>query len=198
VLPTLPPPTQSITPVVPRTGLGLNPGFMNPEAFYNTFDPAQSRYNWGASGYQVGPTFDARAYNQAYGDETPWGLQQIAQPLTGAQIADIAAGRPYVAGPVAAKATRREAYNPASMVTPNAQNVYQLPVINAPVAPGTVAPPTTTMSPATQAQQTEIVRQLGPDWMTRQQQAAASGDWATYNQIQQVVNSIINPYVEQP
>jgi hypothetical protein len=84
------------------------------------------------------------------------------------------------------------------MATPGAGNVYQLPVIGAPVAPGTVTPPTTTMAPATVAQQTEIVRQLGPDWMQRQQAAAAAGDWATYNQIQQVVNSIINPYVEQP
>jgi hypothetical protein len=84
------------------------------------------------------------------------------------------------------------------MVEPNAQNTYQLPVIGAPVAPGNFTPPTSTVSPATQAQQTEIVRQLGANWMQRQQQAAAAGDWATYNQIQQVVNSIINPIVEQP
>jgi hypothetical protein len=171
---------------------------MAPEAFYNTNNAAQSRFNWGGGGYQVGPTFDAQAYNQAYASDTPWGLQQIATPLTGAQIADILAGRDYVAGPVAAPATRRQAYNPASMVTPNAQNTYQLPTVGGPVAPGDFTPPTSTVSPATQAQQAEIVKQLGADWMTRQQRAAAAGDWATYNQIQQVVNSIINPIVEQP
>ena len=170
---------------------------MNPEDFYNTFDPAQSKFNWGASGYQVGPTFDAKAYNQAYASATPWGLQQVAKPLTGAQISDIAAGRPYTAGPVAPSATRREAYNPASMVTPSAKNTYQLPQVGGAISPSTTTPPASTVSPATQAQQAQIVKQLGADWMTRQQAAAAAGDWATYNQIQQVVNSIINPYVEQ-
>jgi hypothetical protein len=171
---------------------------MAPEDFYNTTNAAQSKFNWGGGGYQVGPAFDAQAYNQAYASDTPWGLQQIATPLTGAQIADILAGREPVAGPIAAPATRREAYNPASMVAPNAQNTYQLPKVGGAIAPGTPTTPTTTMSPATQAQQTEIVRQLGADWMARQQQAAAVGDWATYNQIQQVVNSIINPTYEQP
>jgi hypothetical protein len=111
-------------------------------------------------------------------------------------MADIVAGRPYVAGPVAAQATRREAYNPASMA--GGQNVYQVPRLGAGSQGTTPTTPTSTMTPATVAQQTEIVRQLGPDWMSRQQQAAAVGDWATYNQIQQVVNSIINPTYEQP
>jgi hypothetical protein len=84
------------------------------------------------------------------------------------------------------------------MVTPNANNTYQLPTVaNGAIAP-TTNTPTATMSPATQAQQAEIVKQLGSDWMTRQQRAAAMGDWATYNQIQQVVNSIVNPTYDQP
>jgi hypothetical protein len=84
------------------------------------------------------------------------------------------------------------------MVTPNANNVYQLPQI---AAAGAVAPggstPSTPTNPATVAQQAEIVRQLGSDWMTRQQRAAAIGDWETYNQIQQTVNSIINPVIDR-
>jgi hypothetical protein len=192
--PTLPPTLPPTQP--PRTGLGLNPGYINPSDFYNTYDPAQSKYNWNAKGYQVGPTFDDVAYNQAYGPETPWGLQQLAEPLTGQQIADLIAGKNVPTRQIQA-ATRRQAYNPASMVTPNASNTYQLPTIP---AAGAIAPTTQPVStnPTTVAQQAEIVRQLGSDWMERQQRAAAVGDWATYNDIQRVVNSIINPVIDMP
>jgi hypothetical protein len=173
----------------------LNPGFINPSDFYNTTDVAQSKYNWGSHGYQVGPNFDDIAYNQAYGSDQPWGLQQLAKPLTGSQIADLIAGK-NVPQEAIAKASRRQAYNPASMVTPNANNTYQLPTIQ---AAGAIAPTTapTSISPTSQAQQAEIVKQLGSNWMERQQRAAAIGDWETYNQIQQTVNSIINPVIDR-
>jgi hypothetical protein len=178
--------------------VGLNAGYIKPSNFYNTYDDAQAKFNWGSHGYQVGPVFNDQQWNAAYGEDTPWGLQQLAKPLTGAQIADLIAGKNVPSFNVQA-ASRRQAYDPSSMVTPNANNTYQLPTIpsSGAVAPGG-STPTATMSPATIAQQTEIVRQLGSDWMDRQQRAAAMGDWQTYNQIQQVVNSIINPVIDQP
>jgi hypothetical protein len=168
---------------------------MAPQDFYNTYDPAQAKFNWGGGGFQTGPVFDPVAYNQAYASDTPWGLQQMARPLTAAQMADIVAGRPYVAGPIAAQATRREAYNPASMA--GGQNVYQVPRLGAGSQGTTTTTPVGTTTPVNTAQQALIVKQLGADWMQRQQAAAAAGDWATYNQIQSIVNSIINPIVEQ-
>jgi len=175
--------------------LGLNPGYIKPEAFYNTYNAAQSKYNWGSHGYQVGPKFDARSYNEAYGSETPWGLQQIAEPLTGAQINDIIMGRDLVAGPVVPNATRREAYNPASMITPDATNTYQLPTL----ATTTFQPFTASKSNQnTIANNPEIVRQLGSDWFDRQQTAASIGDWITYSAIQRVVDAIVNPVRDLP
>jgi hypothetical protein len=179
---------------VTQNGLGLNPGWIAPENFYNTYDPAQSKYNWGTHGYQTGPKFDARGYNQAYGNETPWGLQQMAVPLSGQQIADIVAGRDLAAGPVVPNANRRDAYNAASMVTPNATNTYQLPL---PTPRATTPTTPTSTNPANTAQQAEISRQLGANWFNRQQAAAAAGDWETYNDIQQKVNAIINPVIDR-
>jgi hypothetical protein len=184
-----------VTPPLTQNGKGLNPGYIAPEAFYNTYNNVQSKYNWGSKGFQTGPKFDARGYNQAYGSETPWGLQQMAQPLSGSQIADIIAGRDLAAGPVVPNANRRDAYNPASMITPDATNTYQLPTIAQRAPTSAVAPVST--NPADTAQQAEISRQLGANWFNRQQAAAAAGDWETYNDIQQKVNAIINPVVDR-
>jgi hypothetical protein len=163
----------------PTTGLGLNPGFINPTPFYNTTSPTQSKFNWGAKGYQVGPTFDPVAYNQAPGSDQPWGLQQLGRSLTTEQISDIIAGRPVrsVSGPVPAQATRTQAYNPASMITPSATNVYQLPVA-----------PTSTFSTGTsQAQANQALRdQLAYD----QQLALSSGNNDLYWQIQAKLDAL--------
>ena len=197
--PTLPPTLRPTLPPTqpPQRGVGLNPGYIDPSNFYNTYDAAQSKFNWGGHGYQVGPVFNDQQWNAAYGEDTPWGLQQLAKPLTGAQIADLIAGKNVPSFNVQS-AQRRQAYDPASMATPNANNTYQLPTIPASgsVAPGSSTTPVSTMSPTTVAQQAEIVKQLGADWMSRQQKAAAIGDWGTYNQIQATVNSIINPQQE--
>ena len=94
---------------------------------------------------------------------------------------------------MAAPATRAQAYNPASMITPNATNVYQLPTITAPVAP------TTAVAPVTQdPRYDEVAKKLGANWFNRQQAAAAAGDWETYNLITQQVNAILNPVIDQP
>jgi hypothetical protein len=159
-------------------GRGLNPGWIAPTPFYNTTDVAQSKFNWGMKGYQEGPRFNAQAYNQAPGSATPWGLQQLARPLTQAQIADIIAGRPISATPTVAPATRAQAYNPASMVTPNANNVYQLPVI-----------PTTTFSSGgvSPVKPNDTVRaQLAYD----QQIALSMGDNDLYWQIQAKLDAL--------
>jgi hypothetical protein len=152
-------------------GRGLNPGWIAPTPFYNTTDVAQSKFNWGMKGYQEGPRFNAQAYNQAPGSATPWGLQQLAKPLTQAQIADIIAGRPISATPTVAPATRAQAYNPASMVTPNANNVFQLPTVRAPVSSNTTA---------VSAAPTALEQQLAYD----QQLALAQGNDALYWDIQ--------------
>ena len=172
-------------------GRGLNPGYIAPTPFYNTTDVAQSKFNWGMKGYQEGPTFNAQAYNQAPGAATPYGLQQLARPLTQAQIADIIAGRP-IRQETVAPATRTQAYNPASMIAPTANNVYQLPTVTAPVAPATITAPTA-VSPIN----AEINRQLGSNWFNRQQAAAAAGDWETYYAIQRQVDAILNPVIDR-
>jgi hypothetical protein len=176
----------------------LNAGYIKPSNFYNTTDNAQSKFNWGSHGYQVGPVFNDQQWNAAYGENTPWGLQQLAKPLTGQQISDLIAGKNVPSFSVQA-ATRREAYNPASMTTPDAKNTYQLPTIAAAgaIAPGSSTPTTPSTNPATVAQQAEIVKQLGSDWKERQQRAAATGDWATYNDISQKVSSILNPVIDR-
>lgn len=93
---------------------GLNPGFMNPTPFYNTFDDAQSKFSWGARAFQPGPTFDANLYNAAPAPQTPWGAQQIAQPLSPEQFARAAQGLPVAQQPVQAAQRVR----PAGPVAP--------------------------------------------------------------------------------
>jgi hypothetical protein len=144
-------------------------------------------------GYQVGPKFDPVAYNQAPGSATPYGLQQLARPLTSAQIADLIAGRPMSQQPVAAPATRTQAYNPASMIQPNATNTYQLPTVTAPIVPTAL----TTTPVSTDQRYAEVTRQLGANWFNRQQAAAAAGDYETYYAIQRQVDAILNPTVVQ-
>ena len=123
-------PPPYVAPTFTRSGgQGLNPGLMAPTPFYQTYNPAQSQFSWGPHGYQTGTAFNAQAYNQAPASATPYGLQQLGVPLTAEQIADILAGRASAPGPIAPMATRTQDYNPASMITPNATNVYQLPVI---------------------------------------------------------------------
>ena len=60
---------------------GLNPGFINPQPFYQTTSPVQSRYNWSQQRpYQPGPVFDQALYNQVPAPAQPFGLQQMFTP----------------------------------------------------------------------------------------------------------------------
>ena len=164
----------------------MNPGWIDPTQFYNTTDPAQSQFFWGQHGYQEGPTFNAQAYNQAEASNTAWGLQQLAQPLTTAQIDDIIAGRP-ISYPIAPQPinTRVEQYNPASMVTPNNTNVYQLPTL--PVAP------TANTQVSANTDTDRIMSILGNDVFQRQQTALENNDMTTYWTLQGQMDAILNP-----
>jgi len=105
-------PTTPVTPTTPTTPVnpaniarvnpmsGLNPGFMNPTPFYNTTSPVQSQFSWGARAFQPGPTFDSKLYNQAPAPETPWGIQNIAQPLTAQEYTRAYQGQPIVRPPL--------------------------------------------------------------------------------------------------
>jgi hypothetical protein len=76
---------------------GLNPGFVQPTAFYQTFSPVQSRYYYGAHPYQPGPRFDQTLYNTVPGaPQTPFGLQQMYTPTDLNQYLS-----QFTAGPVA-------------------------------------------------------------------------------------------------
>ena len=88
---------------------GLNPGWIAPTPFYNTTSPAQSQFYWGAHPFQTGPTFNAQLYNQSSAaPKTPWGIQNIAQPLTPQEVTRAYQGQPIVRPPLPV-ATRYEA-----------------------------------------------------------------------------------------
>jgi hypothetical protein len=180
-----------VTP--PQTGLGLNAGLIRARPFYNTTNDAQSKFYWGNHGYQTGTTFNPSLWNQAEAPMTPWGAQSANTAMTPAEMASLVAGNFQARGPVA-PATRREAYNPASMVEASQANTYQLPTYKTPTAP--IIPTNTSQS--NNAQFNQVASVLGSDWLARQQAAANAGDWYTYNQIQAQVNQILNPTYEQP
>lgn len=72
---------------------GLNPGFIQPTAFYHTTSPAQAQYYWGPHGFQSGSKFNQQQWNQAPAPETPWGIQNIAKPMTPEEYAAAYQGR---------------------------------------------------------------------------------------------------------
>jgi hypothetical protein len=185
------PPPPPVPPVSLQTGLGLNAGLIRAQPFYNTTNDAQSKFYWGNHGYQTGSTFNPSLWNQAAAPNTPWGAQSANTAMTPAEMQSLIAGNFQARGPVA-PATRREAYNPASMVEASQANTYQLPVL----AKSQSAPTTTTTT--NNAQFNQVASVLGTDWLSRQQAAANAGDWFTYNQIQAQVNQILNPTYDQP
>jgi hypothetical protein len=162
--------------------LGLNPGWIRPTDFYNTTNDAQSKFNWGGHGYQTGPDYNDVAWNQAYGSETPWGVQQLAKPLTGQQIADLIAGK-NVPEEAITRATRRYAYDAASMATPSAANTYQLPVM-ANSSFFNTGSSGNTANYTNNAQYNQVASVLGADLARQQQLALAQGDTATVQRIQ--------------
>jgi hypothetical protein len=173
----------------PVFGGGLNPGYIQPTPFYNTTNDAQSKYFWGQHGYQYGPTFDAKQYNQVAAPATPWGAQSVAEPLTGAQLNDYIQGKAIVSGPVR-PATRVEQYVPDTRTPPSYGQVQMNPVYNN-------TQTTNNTGGVTDIQYAQIVEKLGPNWASDLQVAAQNGNWDEYNRIQQLVNSILNPVIER-
>ena len=107
---------------------GLNPGFIEPQAFYQTTRPEQAQYSWGSKPYQPlneGDAFSPEMYNQAYAPETPWGIQQMASALTPQELQALLSGQAYQPQDFGV-ATRREAYTPVTG-TPSASGQILLP-----------------------------------------------------------------------
>jgi len=76
---------------------GLNPGFVQPTAFYRTTSPIQSKFYWGQHPYQPGPTFNQTLYNTVPGaPQQPFGLQHMYTPTDLNQYLN-----QFTAGPVA-------------------------------------------------------------------------------------------------
>ena len=143
--------------------------------------------------FQTGPTFNDTLYNtNPNAPDTPYGLQQIARPLTMAEINDMILGKTSTT-PKVAPATRRVPITDANRNVMNYDysKVGQLSPITAPIAPTQLTPSTTSPINA------EIARQLGSNWFNRQQAAAAAGDWETYYSIQRQVDAIINPVIDR-
>jgi hypothetical protein len=120
----LPPVTQSptITNIVPQSGEMINPGFIQAQPFYNTTNAAQSKFFWGGHGPQFisnnpAQPFNAQAYNQAAAPNTPWGLGQIAAPLSPEEVEQAIAGT-YKQRAGTPAATRLEAYKPNNIPVP--------------------------------------------------------------------------------
>jgi len=110
-----------------QTYYGLNPGWIQPVAQYQTTSPIQSQFFWGAKPFQVGPTFNTALAGHGIGaPATPWGLQQMYSQLTPEQTA--ALFRPAAQGAA-----------PQQFATPvaptNTVPVNTVPVNTTPVAP---------------------------------------------------------------
>jgi hypothetical protein len=198
VITTPPPVVQTPQPVAQpmRSGEMINPGFIQPTAFYNTTNPAQSKFFWGGHGPQFGTNqFNAQAYNQVAAPNTPWGLGQVQAPLSPDDMKNIIAGT-YRAPQGTAPATRAEAYKPSEF----AATQYGQVRVGGPVNPaGTTTTPsgsTATKDLYTADQKTAISAQLGSDWQARLDKAALNGDYATIVDIQNRINSILNPVQE--
>ena len=179
----------------------INPGYIQPRAFYNTTNDAQSRFYWGNHGPQfvsgnAAQPFDARAYNQVAAPNTPWGLGQVAAPMSPADMEAIMAGT-YSAPRGTPPATRAEAYAPNPYAVPEYGQVQLKNYVNQPVAPGTTTS-TRTSSLYTAEQKSAIAQALGKDWQTRLDNAALNGDYVTIAAIQNQIASVLNPPTESP
>jgi hypothetical protein len=72
----------------------LNPGLINAPDFYNTNDPAQSKYYWGSHPYQPGSTFDSTLYNQVPNAPVkPWGVGHAQTAATANDVLNAMQGR---------------------------------------------------------------------------------------------------------
>jgi hypothetical protein len=177
----------------------INPGYIQPTAFYNTTNPAQSKFFWGGAGpqfYSGNPAqpFNAQAYNQVAAPSTPWGLGQIAAPLSPDEVQQAIAGT-YKQRAGTPAATRVEAYKPNTIPVPQYGQVrVGMNIPQAPIAPTT---PSNNTSAYTPAQSSQIETALGKDWQAKQQRAALNGDYATLVEMQKIIDAILNPVIDR-
>lgn len=101
-------PPQFANLTKPVTDIGLSPGFIKPEPFYNTTNDVQNQYYWGSHGFQTGDTFNAPAYNTVpVAPQNPFGIDQMYEQLTPEQLAALVQNPAYqaqvgtITGPVA-------------------------------------------------------------------------------------------------
>jgi hypothetical protein len=60
---------------------------MQAQPFYSTTNDAQAKYYWGSAPMQTGATYNAQlANNIPQAPIAPWGIQEVAQPLTAEQL----------------------------------------------------------------------------------------------------------------
>jgi len=133
---------------------------------------------------------------QPQAPDTPWGLQQLAKPLTSQDIQDLIDGKPL-------KSTKVQSATRAVPITDANKNVMnfdyskvgqlkQIPTtpLAKTTANNTATSDATALSQIPQGYD-KVTQQLGPQWFNKQQAAAAAGDWDTYYAIQQQVASIM-------
>ena len=134
---------------------------------------------------------------QPQAPNTPWGLQQLAKPLTSQDIQDLIDGKELKTTKVK-DATRRVPITDANKNVMNFDysKVGQLPTI--PIKPIALANNTANTAVSDQTALSmiptgydKVTQQLGPQWFNKQQAAAAAGDWDTYYNIQQQVAMIM-------
>jgi hypothetical protein len=174
----------------------INPGYIQPQPFYNTTNAAQSKFFWGGSGPQFvsgdpANPFNARAYNQVAAPDTPYGLGQIAAPLSPEEVQQAIAGT-YKQRPGTPAATRVEAYKPNTMAAPSYGQV-KVGIPQAAIAPTNAPGQTKELYSA--IQKTQITQALGPNWQRDLDNAALNGDYATIVRIQNQIDAILNPVI---
>jgi hypothetical protein len=131
----------------------VNPGFIKPTAYYNTTDPTQSRYYWGAHDYQTGDTFNPNQYNIVEGAPTEaWGNQPAPFSNQGINLVN-----PYA--PVSTEGMQRTNPTPLMPQSPvNPQPVQQ--TMNVPEAQPYIMPP------VAQPEAQPMISNVNPDMMT--------------------------------
>lgn len=87
---------------------GLNPGWItNVPQFYQTTNPAQSQYYWGAHPFQPGPTFNPTLYNQVpNAPQQPFGLGYAQTSASAQDVLNAMQGRYPLLGQTTAAPVR--------------------------------------------------------------------------------------------
>jgi hypothetical protein len=196
--PVVTPPTTVVTPPPPTVGRMINPGYIQPTEFYHTTDPAQSKYFWGGHGPQFesgnpAQPFNAQAYNQVAAPGTPWGLQQVAKPLSPDDYLAMLRGT-YQAPAAPAPATRAEAYHAPTQIAPSYGQVQ----VGGAVAPVKPTANITSSSIYTPAQIEKLNTALGSDWQAQINRAALNNDTGTIIDLHTRINNTLYPTETTP